>query len=734
LIRTFGSTMKTVKFIVKLLFGGILLNTHAQSITLEDFQQGTYRPRPGTMFEFTPDGKDLLKMNTYSEGRTSYWYITTINPQKNYQTGDTLFSSSWFNDSVPLGRYTLSENRQFMLIETNQQSIYRHSFTVNAYVADLKKRTLKIIPGTLRYPTLSPDNTKLAYVKDNNLYVFDLLKNWETQITQDGKQNEIINGAVDWVYEEEFSMSQGFEWSPSGRYLSYYKFDETAVKEFSMDAFTQVYPDQIKWKYPKAGEDNSRVDVYLYDTRAKTQTQIPLLSHQDQYIPRFQWLHSDQHLSLQRLNRWQNHWEVLVWNTQENLLYELIEEGSDTYIDINESFTLIPESTQFLYLSDISGYRHIYRCDYMKKTVEAVTEGLWQVNEIHAYNPKTKTIFYTGTEASTVEDHLFSIQLNGKQKKSVLQYKPLSGNQRVMSSKNGHWMYILNSCMTETPHYQTILLGDKFRQVQDDTLFRKKLSETTYSKTSFHELPIPETPFSLNYYLIKPLNFDPQKKYPVLMYCYGGPGNSIARNSLAGYWAWFQYLASQGYIIACVDNRGTGNKGADFKKCTYLNLGKLEQEDQRFAAQYFGSLPYVDKNRIGIWGWSFGGYLSSLSMVKSPDVFKMGIAVAPVTHWKYYDNIYTERYLRRPIDNSEGYEQNSPINFADRLKGNYLIVHGTGDDNVHFQNSAEMINALIKAGKSFDSEIYPNRAHGISDRAAQKHLFKKLSKFILENL
>jgi dipeptidyl-peptidase-4 len=218
------------------------------------------------------------------------------------------------------------------------------------------------------------------------------------------------------------------------------------------------------------------------------------------------------------------------------------------------------------------------------------------------------------------------------------------------------------------------------------------------------------------------------------MYCYGGPGNSIARNSLAGYWAWFQYLASQGYIIACVDNRGTGNKGADFKKCTYLNLGKLEQEDQRFAAQYFGSLPYVDKNRIGIWGWSFGGYLSSLSMVKSPDVFKMGIAVAPVTHWKYYDNIYTERYLRRPIDNSEGYEQNSPINFADRLKGNYLIVHGTGDDNVHFQNSAEMINALIKAGKSFDSEIYPNRAHGISDRAAQKHLFKKLSKFILENL
>jgi dipeptidyl-peptidase 4 len=718
-----------------LLFGGSLVNGYAQSITLEDFQKGTYRTRPSNVYEFTPDGNDLLKMSTLEEDANTYWFITTVKPTQKFQTGDTLFHSKWFKDSVPMGKYTLSENRDFLLIETNHTAIYRHSFTVNAYVADLKKRTLKEIPGTLRYPTLSPDNTKVAYVRDNNLFIYDLSKNWETQITQDGQHNALINGAVDWVYEEEFSMSQGFEWSPSGRFIAFYKFDESQVKEFSMDAFYDLYPNQVKWKYPKAGEDNSRVDVYVYDTRAKNLTQLPLLSHQDQYIPRFQWLHNDQFLSVQRLNRWQNHWEVLLWNTQEQKLYEILEEGSETYIDINDKFHLVPNTTEFLYLSDISGYRHIYRCNYMKKKVEAVTEGNWQVNDIHAIHPKSQTIYYSSTETSTVEDHLYSIQLNGTKKRSVLGNKPLTGNQRVICSKYGQWIYILNSAMTGTPNFKTHLMGQNVNWVQEDTLFRNKIQGATYSRVTFHELPLASDPnTTLNYFMIKPAQFDPNKKYPLLMYCYGGPGNSSARNSINGYWAWYQYLASQGYIIACVDNRGTGNKGEAFKKATYLNLGKLEQEDQRFAAEYFGSLPYIDKNRIGIWGWSFGGYLTSLCMVKSPDIFKMGIAVAPVTHWKYYDNIYTERYLRRPIDNPQGYEDNSPINFAHQLKGKYLIVHGTGDDNVHFQNSAEMINALIKAGKPFDSEIYPNRAHGISDRAANHHLFQKISRFILENL
>lgn len=721
---------------ILILLGLITAQLGAQQITLEDVHNGKFRPRAGSIYQFTPDGNDLLKMGvTNSETKTlKNWFLTTVNPKKDFQTGDTLFNSDWFKDSVPLGNYTLSNNRKFVLIQTNQKAIYRHSFTVNAYVADIEKRVLHVIPGTLRYPTLSPDNTKVAYVRDNNLYYFDLNLKRESQITTDGKQNEIINGAVDWVYEEEFSMSQGFEWSPSGRYISFFKFDEREVPEFSMDEFHDLYPNQTRWKYPKAGENNSKVDVLVYDLKSRSSVTLPLLSFQDQYIPRIQWLHDDTYLSVQRLNRWQNHWELLLWNTRESNLEELIQEGAEQYIDINDALYLVPNSKTFLYLSDITGYRHIYACDYSKKSITQITEGPWQVNNIHAVSDKNGMAYFSSTMASTVEDHVYQVNLKSKKVNSILEYKPLSGNQYPIVSKYGQWMYIINSCMTETPHYQTILIGDKFKHVHDDTSFRRKVTEAEISETQFNEIPVPGTEFTLNYYMIKPKNFDPSKKYPLLMHCYGGPGNSIARNQVGGYWAWFQYLASQGYIIVCVDNRGTGNKGESFQKSTYLKLGELEQEDQRMAALYFGNLPYIDKNRIGIWGWSFGGYLTSLCMVKSADVFKTGIAVAPVTHWKYYDNIYTERYLRRPIDNPEGYENNSPLNFTDDLKGNYLIIHGTGDDNVHYQNSIEMINALIKSGKSFDSEIYPNRAHGISDKAARVHLFNKMTRFILENL
>ncbi len=728
----------TIKRLFLLLFGGILMPAFAQNIALSDVHAGTLRPQAGTIYPFTPDGNDLLKTGFYTDSFTvpakKHWFIAIVNPRKNFQTEDTLFNSAWYSDSIAYGSYTLSKNREFLLIQTNMQAIYRHSYSVNAQWVNLKQKTSGFIPGRLRYPTLSPDNSKVAYVRDNNLFVYDLNKKWESQITTDGAYNSIINGAVDWVYEEEFSMSQGFEWSPSGSYIAFYKFDESAVTEFSMDEYHELYPNQVKWKYPKAGEDNSKVDVCVYNLSNKALKTLPLSSENDQYIPRFQWLHTDAHLSVQRLNRLQNHWELLVYHTQKNELHDLIQEGSETYIDINESLTLIPNCETFLYLSEISGYRHIYACDYSKGKIEQVTQGMWQVNKIHAYNPKTKLIYYSSTEASSVEDHVYQIQINGKNKESVLAYKPLSGNQYAITSSNGAWMYIINSCMNETPHYQTILLGDKFRWVRDDTNFRKKTESMDLSPVSFGEIPLENSAFSLNYYMIKPKFMDPDKTYPLLMHCYGGPGNSIARNSINSYYAWYQYLASKGYVIVCVDNRGTGNKGEAFQKCTYKNLGKLEQEDQRFAAEYFGNLPFIDKSRIGIWGWSFGGYLTSLCMVKSADIFKTGIAVAPVTHWKYYDNIYTERYLQRPIDNPEGYEENSPLNFTQNLKGNYLIIHGTGDDNVHFQNSAEMINALIKSGKPFDSEIYPNRAHGISDRAARKHLFEKLTRYILENL
>ena len=716
-------------------FGSTL---QAQEFTLEDFHNSSIRPQAKNIHRFSPDGERMLKSGFYKDslsgGDGIQWYVTEILPERDFQRGDTLFHSRWFEKDIPMGSWEFSKNMEFLLVKSNRQAIYRHSASYMAHVVYLNDKKCIDIPGRLRYPTLSPNNENLAYVRDNNLYVYNLAKGLEKSITKDGKFNEIINGAVDWVYEEEFSMSQGFEWSPSGRYIAYYKFDERKVKEFSMDEFHELYPNQVKWKYPKAGEDNSRVDVFVYDVEKKSNRQLPLESQEDQYIPRFQWMQTDKHLSIQRLNRLQNQWEVLIWNSKTDHMEVIIEEGAETYIDINDKFTLIPNSTKFLYLSTLTGYNHIYTCDYTNKTNEPLTSGEWQVNSIDGFNPKNGYLYYRSTEGSTVEDHLYMIKLNGKKKSSVLGYKAGTGDQYIIASEGAKWIYAIVSNHSENPTYRVCLLGNRYFKTWDDTAFYNAYKAKNPGKITFGEIPLDSSNFTLNYWMLKPNNMDPDKTYPLLMYCYGGPGNSICRNRYNRYGQWFQYLASKGYVVVCVDNRGTGNKGSEFQKCTYKQLGKIEQEDQRFAAEYFGRLPFIDKSRIGIWGWSFGGYLTSLCMTKSPDIFKMGIAVAPVTHWKYYDNIYTERYLQRPQDNPSGYDDNSPINFAKNIKGKYLIVHGTGDDNVHFQNTAEMINAMIKENVKFDSEIYPNRAHGISDRAARRHLFDRLTKFVLENL
>lgn len=707
-------------------------------------------PKPAAISKFTADGRLLI---TQKSSKKTWWIITN-NPATKQDSIETLFHSDWFSESVPQGGYTFSADHKFMVLETNTKPLFRHTYTAEVWVINLQSKQVIKVPGRAMNAALSPDNQRVAYVRDNNLFIYDFSGTpKEIQVTSDGKFNHIINGAVDWVYEEEFSMSQGFYWSPSGSKIAYYRFDESQVKEFSMDIFTGLYPQQEKWKYPKAGEDNSKVDVFIYDLKSANSEKLPLEPANPEpggyYIPRFQWLHTDDYLTIQRLNRHQNHWELLLWQAQTKNLRELASERDSAYVEIVDELMLLPKTTQLIYTSEKSGYNHMYRLDYLinKKTFEwPVTSGNWQVNKIVGYSPEKNLIYYTSTEFSTVEDHLYSISPDGRNKTAVLNPKekmgaPLSGNQTVMASPNCHWMYVIESNFSENPIYLTHLLGpNQYKTTQSDETYTQNVQLKNPGSVTFGEIPYsaleqgigPE--MGLNYWMLKPANFDPTKKYPLLMYVYGGPGNSICRNSRNGYFAWYQHLAAKGYIVVCVDNRGTGNKGAAFKKCTYQQLGKIEHLDQRAAAKYLGNLPYIDANRIGIWGWSFGGYMSSLCITKSSDVFKTAIAVAPVTHWKYYDNIYTERYLRTPQENPTGYEENSPLNFADQIKGNYLIVHGTADDNVHFQNAVEMVNKMIKANVEFDSEYYPNRNHGIGDGAARKHLFKKLTEYILENL
>lgn len=739
--------MKKIALLL-LIIGGFSTASNAQKIGFDDiFNNKSLRPKPASIGQFSNDGKFLISTKSTKDA----WWIILQNPAKPSDSIKTLFHSNWFNTKMMEGNTTFSTDEKFMLVETNPQKIYRHSSSVNAYVVDIQNKKIIELPGRFRYPTLSPDNSKVAYVKDNNMFIYDLNAKIEKQITTDGKQNEIIYGAVDWVYEEEFSMSVGFEWSPTGAYLAFYRFDESKVKEFSMDVFQGLYPTQEKWKYPKAGETNSQVDVYIYDVAKNKKIAANIESQRDQYIPRIQWTQTDKNLSIQRLNRLQNHWELLFCDPNSGKCNLILEEKDPAYIDIDDNLKFLQNTTQFIYTSDKSGYNHIYLFDYVKNTNVQITSGNWQVNSISGFNPTTQTIYYTSTEFSTIQDNLWKVSLTTKKRGMFKMSDP--GNCSIKMSNNALWYYIIQSSFSENPIYKTYLVdastevsvkssflkvelfGSKtIIPIEMNSTWSESMKNANLGKCTFGQFRNTDGVY-LNYYMIKPSNFDSTKKHPVLMFMYGGPGASMVRNAYAGRnFLWFQHLASLGYIVFCTDNRGTGNMGSAFKKSTYLNLGKLEQEDQAAGAKWLGSLGYVDASRIGLWGWSFGGYLTSLCLVKSPELFKMGMAVAPVTHWKYYDNIYTERYLRTPELNKAGYEDNSPINFTKNLKSKYLIVHGTADDNVHFQNAAEMINSMILSGVSFDSEIYPNRNHGIGDLQAQKHLFKKLTTFVKENL
>lgn len=768
-----------------------LADPKVNSIALESiFKDPTLYPKSGNFGEFAPDGKHFLEFTQNEADKLIpnapvNWSLVKKDIEGKLATSTTLFDSKWFSEIPQQGSYEISGDEKFMVVQYEKQQVYRHSFTAKCYVVDLQLRKITYIPGRMRYPTLSPDNKRVAYVKDNNVFIYDLMAAEETQITTDGAENKIINGAVDWVYEEEFTMDNGMRWSPSGSFLAFYHFDESKVKEFSMDMFNskELYPSQTHWKYPKAGEDNAKVDVHVYELNSK-QTRIAKTgSEKDQYLPRIQWTQTDQFLSIQRLNRWQNHWELLFCNPLSGDCALILEEVDSAYVEITDNLTFIPKSTQFIYSSEKSGFNHLYLHDYRdcvekgnvllncaatQRYSKAITSGSFDVIRFLGYVDATKSIVYSSSEQSMLEDHVYCIGLNGKDKKrltepgynynvnlgpNALYYTESRSNssnlpvsEHRLKRMDGKWSKDVELNVAWTEKMASLNLGVvKFGEYATDTT-AKGYWETEFwhlSKVNGWDAVTTSAQYQIHKrlmltqasYTIYPANFNPALKYPVLMFVYGGPGSNQVRNQFGSRnFFYHQYLASKGYMITVVDNRGTGRKGAIFKKSTYLELGLLESEDHAFAAQQMANLPYVEASRIGIWGWSFGGYMSSSAITKHADVFKAAVAVAPVTHWKFYDNIYTERYLRRPVDNPRGYEDNSPLNYTDGIKGNYLLVHGTGDDNVHWQNSAEMINAMIKSGVRYDAEVYPNRNHGIGDRAASYHLYRRMSEFVLEKL
>ena len=705
----------------------IITPTFAQKrdITLDDLWQNyTFYPSYIGGFNSMNDGEHYSTIEKTEKGQE------IIKHQfKDGKKVRTLFSSADF-DIQRINNYTFSDDEKQLLLSTETEKIYRHSsksayYIYNVFTDKLKKLT----DDKVMYATFSPNGEKVAYVFDNNLYIKNIRSEKITQVTTDGKKNHIINGASDWVYEEEFALVRSFEWSKNGDYLAYYKFDESNVKEFSMDLFKGgLYPTQEVFKYPKAGEDNSVVKIYTYNVKEAQSTFI--YTEKDyEYFPRIKWTNSPGKLVILAMNRHQNELDFIVANANDGSNKILFTEKDKYYIDVNDNLTFLPEDN-FIWTSEKDGFNHVYLKDFEGGEIQ-ITKGDWEVTSFHGVDSDKMEIYYTSTEDGSINRSLFVQNLDTDEKRK------LSTNLGTNSASFSNGLkYYMNSISTANSAPKFTLHkadGTQLKVLEDNAEFETKMEDFNLSEKEFFTIKTEDA--ELNAWMIKPPDFDKNKEYPLYMFLYGGPGSQQVTNSFG--WTnyyWYQMLAQKGYIVACVDNRGTGGKGAEFKKMTYKELGKYETIDQINAAKYFGSLSYINANRIGIQGWSYGGYMSSLAITKGADVFSLAIAVAPVTNWRYYDNIYTERYMQTPQENASGYDENSPINHVEKLKGHYLLIHGSADDNVHVQNTMEMISALVKANKQFDLFIYPDKNHGIYGGNTRYHLYKKMTDFILDNL
>ncbi|NQY68504.1 MAG: S9 family peptidase [Flavobacteriales bacterium] len=662
-----------------------------------------------------------------------------------YKTGeaiDTLFRASMLNaanDTIlkAIDSYAFNAEENFLILGTDKQRIYRRSANYVHYIVNLEssKSTLLADSGRTECVKFSPNGNSIAFVKENNIYI-NRLDSTTLQITFDGKRNEIINGKADWVYEEEFAFNRAFFWSSEGNNLAYYKFNETKVREFSFPDYNNLYPKEYQFKYPKAGETNASVSIHLYNLKTQLTKSINTGNDNSIYIPRLKWSNTDSKLLIYRLNRRQNILEVLTANciTKENNISTtiLLKEESETYIDVTDDILFLKDKEHFIWSSESNGYNHLYLYNFQGKMVRQLTQGEWDVTKFNGFDENTLRVYFTCTEESPMKRAIYSVNYNGE---DFYKLSHSSGTNACTFSKG--FNYFINVYSTaNTPPITTVhaIDGRKIRTLENNKALAHKITSVDLPKKTFFTFKT-EQKIKLNGWMIKPPNFDSFKEYPVYISVYGGPGSQTVLDKWGGNtMMWHHYLAKQGYVIISVDSRGTGSRGAEFERLTYKSLGDLETYDMIETAKYMAKQPFVDSKRIGIQGWSYGGYISTLSILKGAEYFKMAIAVAPVSDWKFYDTIYTERYMQTPNENKEGYSTSSCLTYIDQLKGKYLLIHGTSDDNVHFQNSAILAEELVKQNKQFDSFYYTNKAHSLLGGKTRIHLFTKMTNYILDNL
>ena len=703
---------------------GSLIATAQKEITVNEIVNGTFSPKSVRGVNWMRDGSFYSALEN---NKVKKYDITTGEEVAVLVDGDAL--------GLNIDAYFFSGDETRILLLTDRQSIYRRSFTGFYYAYDLENDTLlgKVSEERASYATFSPVDNQVAFVQQNNLFVTDL-KGKTISLTTDGEYNRIINGSTDWVYEEELYLTKAFEWSPDAKHIAYYRFDESEVPEYNMQKWVDgaIYPQDYRYKYPKAGEANSKVEIWIHHLEDGSRSKVDIGEEEDIYIPRIRWTKDASQLSIQRLNRWQNQLDLLHAEAATGQSKVILSEKSETYIDFTftDDLTYLDNGREFLMSSERDGYKHFYLYGLEGNLINQITKGAWEAETMVGLDQKRRLLYYRSTKDSPKERHLYRIKLDGK------------GETKLSSAPGIHTLnmspdtkYFMDYVSSSSSALSVNLFTSKNKLVKNlasNNDLDNTAAEYGFSEKEFFSFNLPDgTP--LDGYFLKPQNFNEASKYPVLLYQYSGPGSQNVQNN----WrtnVWHQLLTQRGYIVAVIDPRGTGGKGENFKKMTYQELGKLESEDHIEAAKYLGSLPFVDASRIGIWGWSYGGYISSLTLFKGADYFKTAIAVAPVTSWRFYDTIYTERYLRRPQDNPGGYDDNSPLSHTSKLKGDFLLIHGTGDDNVHFANAVALQEQLIKDGKQFDSFYYPDLAHGLRGDSARKHLFQMMTDYILEKL
>ena len=711
----------------------ILSSGQNTKLLLEDiWSKPTFIAKPVNSLRSLNDGLRFSNVVQSNTGQSIVLYDFASG-----NSSDTLIRPSELkaeDKSFTFSDYTLSSTESKILFSTDVEQIYRHSTKASYFVYDRQAKKLTPLSnnGKQMYASFSPDESKVAFVRDNNLYIKDLLNNTEIEVTKDGKKNEVINGATDWVYEEEFSMDIAFAWNKTGTAIAFYKFDESRVKEFNLTYYEDLYPKEEKYKYPMPGEENSKVDIYVYhvlnNKTVKMNTGI-----EREYIPRIKWTTDPEVLSIQLLNRHQNNLELLLCNTTSGAGKKILKEENNSYINITNDLYFLKNGKEFIWSSARNGYSHIYLYSLNGALISQVTKGNFDVTSFYGYEEESHRFYYQSAEPTPTERRISCITLN--QKPKLL--SPASGTNKAEFSTSFH--YFLNNHSAYGEPYRCSIInnqGKEMRLLEENKKVKEALAKYTLSPVETLQVDN-GAGYKLNGWMIKPSDFDPQKKYPLLVFVYGGPGETtqtVMNQWGSGNYLWHQFLAQHGYIIASFDNRGTVGRGFEFSSSTYKNLGKYEVMDQLAMVNFLKTQSFIDSTRVGVWGWSFGGYLTSLLMTKGNGVFKAGIAVAPVTNWRFYDSIYTERYLQTPQENPTGYDENSPLTYAKNLTGNFLLVHGAYDDNVHLQNTMEFVDELVKENKQFDLFIYPNKNHSIRGGNTRLHLYTKMTNFILNNL